>query len=311
MEHREILSFGEPFGEPFRLEIRLDSQGQPHLTLFRGQRAVKHLLKPSLALLRYLAEHPKEELLEADILEALWPRNVDPYIVEKHISFLRAPDALNDDFKNPRFIATLPKRGYKFLLDVRREGDIGGIKVYPKWIGHRFLELLSSVERGSGSETEDLRIVTTGFSCGVGELQLDGLIKKDVRVKILMMNPQNDALVQARYSLREDKTPQTAVRELKDQIGQIEKLARLYPPEVPGEHKGNLQMLLSDMTPSGFVVHTGNWALLGIFLAHDSYVGGPMLEIRSDTDLWEKLRIDWDRRWTDAQKHSRRKNRTT
>jgi hypothetical protein len=61
--------------------------------------------------------------------------------------------------------------------------------------------------------------------------------------------------------------------------------------------------------PCGFIAHSNSWALLGIFLAHDSYVAGPMLQIRSDTELWQKLRADWDTRWKAAHMGARKKER--
>lgn len=161
-------------------------------------------------------------------------------------------------------------------------------------------ELLGKVERGTHKEEEDLRIVTTGFNSGVSELDLEGLLRRNVRVRIVMMNPQNGALIDARYSLRKDRTKERAVRELNEQIMEIQKLASQFPPVVSPEPKGTLELKLSDTMPCGFLVHSKNWALLGMFLAHDSYVAGPMLQIRSDTELWKKLRLDWDARWATA-----------
>jgi hypothetical protein len=47
--------------------------------------------------------------------------------------------------------------------------------------------------------------------------------------------------------------------------------------------------------------------LLGVFLAHDSYTAGPMLEIRSDSEAWETLYLDWKARWKAA--HEQRSKR--
>jgi hypothetical protein len=304
MEQRETFTFGAELGDHLRLEVRMDAQGRPHLTLFRG-RAEVSLLKPTLALLRYMVERPKQKLLEGDILAALWPDETNPNIVEKHISFLRKR-ALND---HPGFIQTIPKVGYKWLTDVQREGDLGDLEAFPKWNRPRFYELLGKVERGTHKEEEDLRIVTTGFNSGVSELDLEGLLRRNVRVKIVMMNPQNDALIDARYSLRKDRPKERAVRELNEQITEIQKLASQFPPVESPEPKGTLELKISDTMPCGFVVHSKNWALLGVFLAHDSYVAGPMLQIRSDTELWKKLRLDWDARWATAKLSAPEKRR--
>jgi hypothetical protein len=134
-------------------------------------------------------------------------------------------------------------------------------------------------------------------------MHLDALLRRNVRIKILMLNPENEALVKARHSLRKDKSMERALRELKEQIEEIEKLAHAYPAS--GERGGTVELGLSDMMPCGFVVHTKHAALLGIFPAHDSYVAGPMLEIRSDTETWRTLYTDWKERWQDAKQTSR------
>lgn len=307
MERHETFSFGAEFGESFHLEVRLDSQGQPHLKLLQGRHEVKEVARRTLELLRYLLQRPKRDLLESDIFDAVWPEEADENNVEKHISFARA--ALSDDPKNPRFIATLPRRGYRFLVDVQSKGDIGRVQVFAEWSRARFYELLGTVERGSEQDRDDLRIVTTGFNQGISELDLTGLLRRNVRVSILMMNPQNDALVDARYSLREDKPKPRALRELKEQIAEIDQLSGKFRQSGSAEPKGSLELRLSDIMPCGFMVHSKEWALLGIFLANDTYASGPMLEIRSDSELWKKLHSDWNARWKAAHASTRKKER--
>lgn len=121
-----------------------------------------------------------------------------------------------------------------------------------------------------------------------------------------MMNPDNEVLTNARFSLRQDKTKVEGLRELRKQVDELKKLASQYPPSTrSGERRGTFEYALSDIQPCGFLVHAKKWALLGVFLAHDSYIVGPMLEIRSDIELWKKLAVDWEARWTAA--HGSRK----
>ena len=303
MERHATFTFGEKFGEPFRLEVRRDSQGDLHLALFHGLQKVK-LLDPALKLLRYMVERPDKVLLKPDILNALWPE-ATPSIVDTHVSALRNV-LLNDEPAHPRFIETVTGHGYRFMLQVERDGELGGVEAFALWSRPRFYELLESARRGPEDEREDLRIVTTGFNQGVSELDLNGLLRRHVRVKILMMNPENEALIDSRYSLREDKPKPRALRELKEQIAEIERLAKIYPPAKPPQRKGSLELRLSDIMPAGFMVHGKEWALLGIFLANDTYAAGPMLEIRADTELWERLRADWDARWKAAHTAARK-----
>jgi len=66
------------------------------------------------AVLRHLVEHPGRLVTQDELLEAIWPETyVQPEILRKYILELRK--VLGDDPKSPRFIETLPKRGYRFL----------------------------------------------------------------------------------------------------------------------------------------------------------------------------------------------------
>jgi DNA-binding winged helix-turn-helix (wHTH) protein/tetratricopeptide (TPR) repeat protein len=66
------------------------------------------------AVLRHLLDHPGRLVTQEELLEAVWPETyVQPEILRKYILELRK--ILGDDPKSPRFIETLPKRGYRFL----------------------------------------------------------------------------------------------------------------------------------------------------------------------------------------------------
>jgi TolB-like protein/DNA-binding winged helix-turn-helix (wHTH) protein/tetratricopeptide (TPR) repeat protein len=76
----------------------------------------------SFQVLLALLERPGEVVSRQQLQERLWPD--DTFVdfdanLNTAISLLR--DALGDSAKNPRFIETLPRRGYRFLADVRRE----------------------------------------------------------------------------------------------------------------------------------------------------------------------------------------------
>lgn len=69
------------------------------------------------AVLRYLVENPQRLVTHDELLEALWPETyVQPQILRTYILELRK--LLGDDPANPQYIATVPKRGYRFLADV-------------------------------------------------------------------------------------------------------------------------------------------------------------------------------------------------
>lgn len=95
-------------------ELRKDGKSQPRL---RDQ-AVRILLM--------LLERPKELVTREELRERLW--SADTFVDFDHglntaINQLRS--ALGDDAANPRFIQTLPRRGYRFIAPV----EIGASKV--------------------------------------------------------------------------------------------------------------------------------------------------------------------------------------
>lgn len=63
------------------------------------------------------AEHPGEVLPRAVILDAVW---AEPYVADavltRAIAVLRR--VLRDDARDPRYIETIPKRGYRLIADV-------------------------------------------------------------------------------------------------------------------------------------------------------------------------------------------------
>jgi DNA-binding winged helix-turn-helix (wHTH) protein len=76
------------------------------------------LLTPkAFAVLVYLVEHAQRLVTHDELLEAVWPGCVlEPQAVKKHILAVRS--VLADRPKNPLFIETIPKRGYRFIAPV-------------------------------------------------------------------------------------------------------------------------------------------------------------------------------------------------
>ena len=101
---------------PFRLVPR---EGQ----LWRGAEEVP-LTQKSFKVLLLLLENGGHVLDKAELVEKVWP---DAYVEENrladNISTLRK--ALGDDPKAPRYIKTVPGRGYRFIADVREVHENG------------------------------------------------------------------------------------------------------------------------------------------------------------------------------------------
>ncbi len=276
--------------------LRLEIRPHPHnrneniLRLYKeGQPDPLHAEPQALRLLRFLADqHPGEELTADQIYEALWGKGEDVGgNVEKQVSSLRT---ILGDRKPYRIIATLPSHGgYKFIAEVRAEGDLGRVDGLLRWSNSRFFDLLSKVRRND-EDQEDLRVATTGF-LSLQDLSFDELLRNHVRIRIVMMDPKNTALLKARCDLRQDGTTAADARiDFNNQIRQLNRLTDRYS-------KDALEVRLSNAMPSGFLVHSRNWALLGIFLAQGSYVIGPMIEAPAETSLWQTLYDDWKLRW--------------
>jgi predicted ATPase len=70
------------------------------------------------AVLRYLVENPGRLITHDELLDALWPETyVQPQVLRTYMLELRK--VLGDDAGSPRFIQTLPKRGYCFVARIQ------------------------------------------------------------------------------------------------------------------------------------------------------------------------------------------------
>jgi len=90
--------------------------------LLRGGATVELAPKP-FAVLRYLVEHPGRLITHDELLDALWPETyVQPQVLRTYMLELRK--LLGDDAGQPRFIQTLPKRGYRFVAQVTERNGV-------------------------------------------------------------------------------------------------------------------------------------------------------------------------------------------
>src|SRR5262245_47640366 len=100
--------------------FRLDEVNQ---CLWRGDTRVSLMPKP-FAVLRYLVEHAGRLVTHDELLTAIWPETyVQPEVLRRYILEIRR--ALSDQAGVPRFVETLPKRGYKFIAPVTESSDGG------------------------------------------------------------------------------------------------------------------------------------------------------------------------------------------
>lgn len=72
-------------------------------------------LRPkTFAVLRYLVEHPEKLVTKDELLDAVWAGTVvSDTVLKSCIRELR--EALGDDVQEPQYIATVHRRGYRFI----------------------------------------------------------------------------------------------------------------------------------------------------------------------------------------------------
>jgi TolB-like protein/DNA-binding winged helix-turn-helix (wHTH) protein/Flp pilus assembly protein TadD len=72
-----------------------------------------------MKLLEILLEHPGEVVTREELRSRVWPKeSFGDFDQALNISIGKLRSALGDSAENPRFIETLPKRGYRFIADV-------------------------------------------------------------------------------------------------------------------------------------------------------------------------------------------------
>src|SRR5215471_13129588 len=100
--------------DPFRLD-------EVNQCLWRGNVRVTLTPKP-FAVLQYLVTHPGRLVTHDELLTAIWPDTyVQPEVLRRYILEIRR--VLDDSAETPRFVETLPKRGYQFIAAVTEEPD--------------------------------------------------------------------------------------------------------------------------------------------------------------------------------------------
>ncbi|HKV23428.1 MAG TPA: transcriptional regulator [Candidatus Acidoferrum sp.] len=101
-----LLSFG-PFGVDFRA-------GE----LYKSGRKIRLQAQP-FDVLAVLLERPGEVVTREELQKRLWP--ADTFVDFEHsvnTAIKKLRQALGDDKSKPRYVETLPKRGYRFIAEV-------------------------------------------------------------------------------------------------------------------------------------------------------------------------------------------------
>lgn len=102
-----------------------------------------------------LLENPGQLVTREELIKKLWPAGtfVDfDQSLNKAIARLR--ETLGDSAENPRFIETLPRKGYRFIASVESNGQVAGIKIELAHV--KFAENSAGVATPSGVTREKL-----------------------------------------------------------------------------------------------------------------------------------------------------------
>src|SRR4029077_13056760 len=90
------------------------------------------LQEQPLQILRILLEHPGKIITREELRDKIWQS--DTFVDFDHginNAIKRLREALGDTAETPRFIETLPRRGYRFLLSIESTSTEASIAVLP------------------------------------------------------------------------------------------------------------------------------------------------------------------------------------
>jgi DNA-binding winged helix-turn-helix (wHTH) protein/tetratricopeptide (TPR) repeat protein len=97
---------------------------QPSLDLISRNGTTIHLEPKVMEVLVCLAQHAGEPVSKEELLQTIWPGTyVSDDVLKRCIFELRR--VFEDDVREPRTIATIPKRGYRLIAPVSRNGEDG------------------------------------------------------------------------------------------------------------------------------------------------------------------------------------------
>jgi DNA-binding winged helix-turn-helix (wHTH) protein/tetratricopeptide (TPR) repeat protein len=149
---------------------RLDDVNQ---CLWQGDTRLALTPKP-FAVLRYLVEHPGRLVTHDELLSAVWPDTyVQPEVLRRYILEIRR--VLDDSADNPRFVETLPKRGYQFIAvvtEVAEQVPSQNIPVAPtKLVGRQaaLSDLADYLRRAVGGQRQ---LIFVSGEAGIGKTSL-------------------------------------------------------------------------------------------------------------------------------------------
>jgi len=155
---------------PFRFDTTNQCLWRSHDT---GEYERVLLAPKAFGVLQYLVEHTNRLVTHSELIEALWPDTyVQPAVLSSHIRDLRS--ALGDNPKNPRFIETLARRGYRFIAAVSEGPRTAAVPIKPakgKLVG-RDLAIAQLLDRLHAMLRHQRQLVFVTGEPGIGKTTL-------------------------------------------------------------------------------------------------------------------------------------------
>ncbi len=154
-------------------------------------REARVALAPKMfGVLSYLVEHPGRLVTQDELLEALWPDTyVTPQILRKYIQEIRK--ALGDRLDQPRFIETLPKRGYQFVASVIDEDAAWTLSTDNGKLALLIKDHGGTVLADRLDKPWELKLflrVGIGIAGALGRLHQNGFFHKDIKPANIFVN---------------------------------------------------------------------------------------------------------------------------
>jgi TolB-like protein/DNA-binding winged helix-turn-helix (wHTH) protein len=83
-------------------------------------------------ILQFFLEHPQEIVTREQLQKRIWPgETVVDYDLALKKAVNRIREILGDSAESPRFIETIPRRGYRFIAPLDGQGNTGAVAVLP------------------------------------------------------------------------------------------------------------------------------------------------------------------------------------
>ncbi len=185
---------------------------------------------------------------------------------------------------------------YAFLHEPDAAASGSGATILDRWDAGRLAEFIKSTAPAKDADPHskygDLRIMNTFFINSHGfRHDFETLLEEGVQIKLLILNPDNAALVKARFGNRTDYPPSEARKLLRKQAREFSKL---------GDGKkwsGSIQVRYSNLMPYGFAAYNARGGVIGLLPTHETYLKGPMIQTEAGSKLWTMMDDDWKARW--------------